>query len=166
MTPVSIVASPAAKVMLPSQSMRVRWRSPISRSHQNAHTMAIRPMGTFMAKTSRQWTVASTPPKIRPIKEPASSETPLMPRAKPRWLCGNASVMMAAELAITMAPPIACTMRRMMISRAPTEPVLHTSERPPAAAVKTIKPILKTRTRPYMSPTRPAVTTSEAETSP
>ena len=67
------------------------------------------------------------------MNEPASSETPLTPSARPRWLAGNASVMMAAELAIIMAPPAACTMRRMMISRAPVGPLLQTRERAPAA---------------------------------
>jgi len=73
---------------------------------------------------------------------------------------------MAAEVAIIMAPPTAWTMRKAMISTAPVAPVLHTSERPSAAAVKITKPILNMRTRPNMSPMRPAVTTSAAETRP
>ena len=74
--------------------------------------------------------------------------------------------MMAAELAIIMAPPAAWIMRKTMISMAPVPPVLQTSVRPTAAAVKITKPILNMRTRPYMSPTRPAVTTSAADTRP
>ena len=73
---------------------------------------------------------------------------------------------MAAELAIIMAPPAAWIMRKAMISVAPAAPLLHTSERPTAAAVKMMRPILNMRTRPYMSPMRPAVTTSAAETKP
>ncbi len=33
----------------------------------------------------------------------------LMPSAMPRWFSGNASVMIAAALAIRHAPPIPCT---------------------------------------------------------
>ena len=65
-----------------------------------------------------------------------------------------------------MAPPAAWTMRKAMICMAPAAPVPHTSDRPRAAAVKMMKPILNMRTRPYMSPMRPAVTTSAAETRP
>ena len=35
----------------------------------------------------------------------------LMPSAMPRWLAGNASVMIAAALASRNAAPMPCTMR-------------------------------------------------------
>jgi len=123
-------------------------------------------IGTLTANTRRQLTAARRPPKMSPMKDPASSETPLMPRASPRWSAGKASVRMAAELPIIIAPPVAWIMRRMMISSAAVEPSLHTSVRPTAAAVKTMRPVLNMRTRPNMSPRRPAVTTRAAATSP
>ena len=73
--------------------------------------------------------------------------------------------MMAAELAISRAPPTACTMRRMTSSRAPLAPVLHTRESRTALMVNQAKPRLYILTRPKMSPMRPTVTTTEAETS-
>ncbi len=41
------------------------------------------------------------------MNEPAMPATWLMPSAMPRWLAGKASVRMAGEFAISMAPPIA-----------------------------------------------------------
>ncbi|SKU40304.1 Uncharacterised protein [Mycobacteroides abscessus subsp. abscessus] len=42
-----------------------------------------------------------------------------MPSAKPRWVDGKASVRMAEELAISMAPPTPCTTRQAMSHTAP-----------------------------------------------
>ena len=39
------------------------------------------------------------------MNDPAMAATALMPSARPRWWRGNASVMMAAELARISAPP-------------------------------------------------------------
>jgi hypothetical protein len=73
--------------------------------------------------------------------------------------------MMAAEFAMRSAPPIACTMRRMTSSRAPLEPVLHTNDSRTAETVNQAKPRLYIFTRPKMSPMRPTVTTTAADTS-
>ena len=90
----------------------------------------------------------------------------LMPRAMPRSSCGKASVRIAAELDISIAPPTACTMRKMMMCRAALGPLPHVSERATAARVKITKPALYMRTRPYMSPRRPKSTTRTAVTRP
>ena len=60
----------------------------------------------------------------------------------PRSLEGNASVRMAAELAISIAPPTAWTMRMAMISTAPVAPVLQVADSPMEARVKTTNPRL------------------------
>jgi hypothetical protein len=54
---------------------------------------------------------------------PARPATWFVPSAKPRWLAGKASVRMAAELAISMAPPTACSSR---------QPISHSAPRPPS----------------------------------
>ncbi len=47
----------------------------------------------------------------------------LIPSAIPRWLAGNASVMIAAALASRQAPPIPCTTRKTIRYIAPSPPV-------------------------------------------
>ena len=101
----------------------------------------------------------------RPRNEPASADTWLTPSAKPRRSAGNASVMIAVEFAMTIAPPTPCTTRSTMISSAPAEPLLGTSAQPTEATVKIRKPRLNSFARPYWSPSRPNVTTSTAVTS-
>ena len=99
--------------------------------------------------TARQCHSDSTPPMIRPRNDPASADTWFTPSAKPRRAGGNASVMMAVELAITIAPPTPCTMRMMMISRAPALPPFGTSAQPIEPSVKMRKPRLNSFARPY-----------------
>ena len=69
------------------------------------------PKGTLTQKTSRQSQSARMPPRMRPTNEPAMAAMALMPIACPRSFTGNASVMMAVELASSIAPPTPCTMR-------------------------------------------------------
>ena len=73
--------------------------------------------------------------------------------------------MIAAEFAISNAPPMAWNIRRMTSSKAPFEPVLQTSESRIAPTVNQAKPRLYILTRPNMSPMRPTVTTTAADTS-
>ena len=84
--------------------------------------MPIRPNGTLTQKTARQCHSDSTPPRIRPMNEPAIAATMLTPSAVPRWLAGNASVRIAVELANSIAPPTPWTRRQPMIQSAPPEP--------------------------------------------
>ncbi len=72
--------------------------------------------------------------------------------------------MMAAELAISRAPPMAWNMRSRTSSRAPLDPVLQTHESRMAETVNQAKPRLYIFTRPKMSPMRPTVTTTTADT--
>jgi hypothetical protein len=69
-----------------------------------------------------QSTVASRPPAIRPMNDPAMPATELMPSAMPRSSSGKASVMMAVELAMIIAPPTPCTMRMAIRYRAAGDP--------------------------------------------
>src|SRR5689334_6872569 len=80
------------------------------------------PIGTLTQKTERQSHSASMPPSTRPMNEPAMPATMLTPSAMPRWAAGNTSVMIAAELAISMEPPIAWITRQPMSHNAPRPP--------------------------------------------
>ena len=100
------------------------------------------PIGTFTQNTARQSQAASRPPSSRPISCPEIAEIWLMPSAMPRCLAGNASVRMAAALAISIAPPNACTIRQPISQSAPELPVSGSRESAIEAAVKTTKPRL------------------------
>ncbi len=107
---------------------------------------------------------ASSPPTTRPTNWPAMAATMLMPIAMPRCVAGNASVRIAVALARSSAPPTPCTTRKPMSQIAPCEPVNGVSDSRIDARVKIRNPALYMRTRPYMSPRRPKVTTSTAVT--
>ena len=77
------------------------------------------PIGTLTQKTARQSQAASRPPSSRPTNWPEMPAIWLMPSAMPRWLAGNASVRIAAEFAISIAPPNACTTRQPISHSAP-----------------------------------------------
>ena len=101
-----IKTRPSAKVMLPHQSTRARFGVLRSSSFRYAHTVPNSPTGTEIRKTSRQSTGASRPPSTRPTNTPLTPTMLLMPSAMPRWLAGNASVMIAAALASRNAAPM------------------------------------------------------------
>ena len=69
------------------------------------------PIGTFTQNTRRQSTAASSPPSSSPTNWPEIPAIWLMPSAMPRCVAGNASVRIAAEFAISIDPPNACTIR-------------------------------------------------------
>ena len=94
------------------------------------------------------------------MKMPLKAAAWLTPRAMPRWFSGKASVRMAAELAISMAAPTPWKMRMMIRYIPAASPVSQQTLRASEKKVKTAKPRLYMRTRPYMSPSRPSVTTS------
>ena len=91
----------------PHQSIRAGCSSLRSSSIMYAHTVPKIPTGTDARKTRRQSSGPRTPPRISPMNDPEVAATMLMPRAKPRWLMGKASVRMALELAINNAEPTA-----------------------------------------------------------
>src|SRR5436305_11423857 len=97
--PIITAISPTANVTLPHQSILAGLRSDRSRSLAKPHTVPRIPTGTDTRNTARHATGARTPPRTRPIDEPATAATPLIPRARPRWLAGKASVMSPLELA-------------------------------------------------------------------
>ena len=70
------------------------------------------PTGTLTQNTARQSHAASSPPATRPMNCPASAATWLKPSAKPRRSGGNASVRIAAEFAVSIDPPTACSSRQ------------------------------------------------------
>jgi hypothetical protein len=158
------MARPAAKERLPSQSILALMRTPISFSLRYAHTVPKTPIGTFARKTQRQPTSESSPPARMPRKEPKIPAIMFIPRARPSSSAGKASVMMAAEFAMSNAPPMAWNIRRMTSSKAPLEPLLQTTESRTAPRVNQAKPRLYIFVRPYMSPMRPTVTTTAADT--
>ena len=127
--------------------------------------MPAMPIGTLTQNTARQSHSASTPPRTRPMNEPAIAATWLMPSAMPRCRAGKASVRIAVELANTMDPPTACTIRQPISHSAPEPPWNGSTDSAMEASVKITNPRLYSLTRPYMSPRRPRATTSTADTS-
>ena len=79
-------------------------------------------------------------------------------------MAGKASVMMAEELAKSMAPPTPWPIRMPMSQTAAAGPCSQVTESRIEKTVKTAKPRLYILTRPNMSPTRPRVTTRTART--
>ena len=67
---VSSTPAPAAKVRLPSQSMRALRVVAISRSDLYAQTVPNRPNGTLIQKTARQSQADSRPPSSSPTNWP------------------------------------------------------------------------------------------------
>ena len=88
----------------------------------------------------------------------------LMPSPSPRLSAGKASVMIAEELAKSMAPPTPWPIRIEINHKAPAVPWSQVTARRREKTVKTAKPRLKIFTRPNMSPTRPRDTSSTAST--
>jgi hypothetical protein len=130
-------------VPFPHQSMRPPWRLPgLSRSRRYAHSVPKMPTGTLTQNTSRQSTVASSPPATRPMNMPDRPDTWFMPSANPRLERGNASVRMAAELAVSMEPPRAWITRQPISHWAPLAPVNGQSDSRMEDTVKTTKPAL------------------------
>ena len=100
------------------------------------------PIGTLIQNTERQSQAASTPPSSRPMNWPEMPTIWLRPRAMPRLPGGNASVRIAAELAISIDPPNACTNRQPISQSAPCGPWNGSNDSPIEATVKTTKPRL------------------------
>ena len=66
----------------------------------------------------------------------------------PRWSAGKASVRIAGELAISIAPPVACTTRQPISHSAPPGRYIGSNGRASAPSANTAKPRLYMRTRP------------------
>ena len=107
------------------------------------------PTGTLTQNTARQSHSASTPPMIRPRKDPARPATWLTPNAKPRRSGGKVSAMIAVEFAVSIAPPIPWNTRSPISSHAPAVPVFGISAQAMEPAVKIAKPRLNSRALPY-----------------
>ena len=98
------------------------------------------------------------------MNEPAIAATWLSPSARPRSLAGNASVRIALELAISMAPPTPCRMRMQISHQAAAVPCSQVTDSMMENRANSAKPRLNIRTRPNMSPSRPKLTTRTAVT--
>ena len=116
---ISRVPRPTANRMFPIQSIFARLVVAISCRLLYAQTVPNTPIGTLTQNTRRQFTAASTPPSNSPTNCPEIPAIWLMPSAMPRLFAGNASVRIAAELAISIAPPNACTNRKPISHSAP-----------------------------------------------
>jgi len=77
---------------------------------------------------------------------PEMPATWLMPIAMPRWSAGNASVRIAGELAISIAPPVAWMTRKPISHRAPAGPLSGSNGSASAPSAKTANPTLYMRT--------------------
>jgi hypothetical protein len=76
------------------------------------------------------------------MNEPAIPATMLTPSAIPRCRAGNASVMIAAELATSIDPPTACATRQPISHSAPPPPRRGSRESITGVTVKTRNPAL------------------------
>ena len=77
----------------------------------------------------------------------------------PRWWCGNASVRIAPELAISIAPPTPWKIRMTIRYQPAAVPCSQVTDSMMENKANTAKPGLYMRTRPNMSPSRPKLTT-------
>ena len=127
---------------LPNQSIRAPPRAAVSCSEWYAHTVPTTPIGTLTQKIARQEISESTPPRTRPMNDPAIAAIWLIPSAVPRRSGGKASVRIAVELANSIDPPTACTRRHPMIHRAAPRPWPGVSASATDAAENTTKPRL------------------------
>jgi hypothetical protein len=113
--------------------------------------------GRFIQKITRQSSSISTPPASGPIASATADTAAQMPSARGCSSLGKTLQTSASESESIGAAPTPCSTRPRIsaswLSAAPetTDPI----------AKKTI-PTRKTRLRPNMSPSRPAVTTSTA----
>ena len=104
-----------------------------------------RPCRTNRTARSPRRRVASRSRRVRhrPAGRGTTANVPAMmlnPSAMPRWDTGNASVRIAVELAMSIAPPTPWTSRRAIRTRAPPGPLTGEKARPIEATVKTRKP--------------------------
>ena len=100
------------------------------------------PIGTPTQKMAFQCHSDRKPPISRPRNEPATAATMLTPSAMPRWLAGNASVRIADDDAISIAPPMPWITRQPISHRAPPPRWNGSKDSATAATVKTTKPQL------------------------
>ena len=142
MIPVSTTVRPTPNVTVPAQSSRPGVRTPSSFSERTLQIVPRMPIGTPTQKIARQSHSASTPPMSRPRNDPATAATMFTPSAIPRWLAGNASVRIADDDAINIAPPTPCTTRQPISHSAPPPPCSGSNDSAIAAKVNTAKPRL------------------------
>jgi len=96
------------------------------------------------------------------MNDPAIAAIMLVPRARPRWLGGKASVKIAVELAMMNAAPTPWKIRMTIMKMAASGPCIQVIDSMIEKKVKMTKPMLYMRVRPNMSPSRPKLTTSTA----
>ncbi len=133
---------PAANMMFPIQSIFARLVVAVSRRLLYAQTVPNSPIGTFTQNTRRQSHAASSPPSSSPTNCPEIPAIWLTPSAMPRLFAGNASVRIAAEFAISIAPPKACPNRQPISHSAPAAPISGSRDSAIEVSVKTTKPRL------------------------
>ena len=100
------------------------------------------PTGTLTQNTAAPVDGGQQAAGDQPDELPARPATWLMPSAKPRCSAGKASVRIAAEFAISMDPPTACSRRQPISHSAPWPPVNGSKDSRMDATVKTTKPEL------------------------
>ncbi len=140
--PISSTVSPTPNVSVPAQSSLPGVRTPSSLSERTLQMVPRMPIGTPTQKIAFQCHSDRKPPISRPRKEPATAATMLTPSAMPRWLAGNASVRMAEDDDISIAPPMPCTTRHAISQIAPPSSWNGSNDNATAATVKTAKPRL------------------------
>jgi hypothetical protein len=134
-----------------------------SRDSRAAHQVIAMPsaqIGRLIQKISRQSTSISRPPTSGPIASARAETAAQIPRACPCCSTGKAWLTIASDSESIAAPPAPWT-TRAATRTASSEATAASTEPAPNTAI----PIRKTRRRPAMSPSRPAVTTRTLITS-
>ena len=105
-------------------------------------------MGTLIQKIQCQEMPSTTaPPTIGPSATPVPLMPDQMPRAAPRRFSGKALASRVSVSGATMAPPMPCSARA-----ATSAPVVGASAAAALEAVKSERPMRKSRRRPKRSP--------------
>src|SRR5262245_5821824 len=138
--PVSSAVRPTANVSVPAQSSPPGLRTPSSFSDRTLQIVPSTPIGTPTQKIARQSHSDSAPPINRPRNDPATAATMFTPSAIPRWFDGNASVRIAADDAINIAPPTPWTTRQPISQAAPPPSWNASNDNATAASLNTAKP--------------------------
>ena len=140
--PISNTVRPMPNVNVPAQSSLPGLRTPSSLSERTLQMVPRMPIGTPTQKIAFQCHSDRKPPISRPRNEPATAATMFTPSAIPRWLAGNASVRMADDDDISIAPPTPWTTRHAMSHTAPPPSWNGSNDSAMAATVNTAKPML------------------------
>ncbi len=151
---------PAASTPAPSRSgNRPTAGSRLSSSTRAATAIVTSPIGRLTRNTQCQLSCTSTPPSGGPAAAATAPLADQIATARGRWGAANSTSTSARDVGNSAAAPTACATRA-----ATSQPTDGAAAHRPEAATNTSAPAMKTRLRPRRSASRPAGTSSAANT--